>query len=50
VDYAAKHRRCIVLEKLENVREGKIRRYVEQSQWSFYQLLRFFCIRLPCAA
>jgi IS605 OrfB family transposase len=41
VDYAAKHRRCIVLEKLENVREGKIRRYVEQSQWSFYQLLRF---------
>jgi transposase len=28
VDYAAKHRRCIVLEKLENVRKGKIRRYV----------------------
>ena len=41
VDYAAKHRRCIVLEKLENVRKGKIRRYAEQSQWSFYQLLQF---------
>ena len=32
VDYAAKHRRCIVLEKLENVRKGKIRRYAEQSR------------------
>src|SRR5207302_4984116 len=41
VDYAAKHRRCIVLEKLENDRKGKIRRYAEQSQWSFYQLLQF---------
>src|SRR2546429_8085099 len=41
VDYAAKHRRCIVLEKLENVRKGKIRRCAEQSQWSFYQLLQF---------
>src|SRR6266699_396595 len=26
---------------LENVRKGKIRRYAEQSQWSFYQLLQF---------
>jgi IS605 OrfB family transposase len=41
VDYAAKHRRAIVVEKLENVRKGKIRRYVEKSQWSFYQLLQF---------
>ena len=41
VDCAAKHRRCIVLEKLEHVRKGKIRRYIEQSQWSFYQLLQF---------
>jgi IS605 OrfB family transposase len=41
VDYAATHRRCIVMEKLENVRKGKIRRYSEKSQWSFYQLLQF---------
>lgn len=41
VDYAATHRRAIVVEKLENVRKGKIRRYVEKSQWSFYQLLQF---------
>jgi IS605 OrfB family transposase len=41
VDYAAKHRRAVVVEKLENVRKGKIRRYVESSQWSFYQLLQF---------
>jgi IS605 OrfB family transposase len=41
VDYAAKHRRCINVEKLENVRKGKIRRYSEKSQWSFYQLLQF---------
>jgi len=45
VDYAAKHRRCIVLEKLENVRKGKIRRYAEQSQWSFYQLLQFIAVQ-----
>jgi IS605 OrfB family transposase len=32
---------CIVMENLEHVREGKIRRHVEQSQWSFYQLLQF---------
>jgi putative transposase len=41
VDYAAKHRRCIVVERLENVRRGKIRRYSEKSQWSFFQLLQF---------
>jgi IS605 OrfB family transposase len=41
VDYAAKHRRAIVMEELENVRKGKIRHYVEKSQWSFYQLLQY---------
>ena len=41
VDYATKHRRAIVLEKLENVRNGKMRRYAEKAQWSFYQLLQF---------
>jgi putative transposase len=41
VDYAAKHRRTIVLEKLENVLGGKIGRYSKKSQWSFYQLLQF---------
>jgi putative transposase len=41
VDYAKKHRRTIVLEKLDNVRSGKIRRYSEKSQWSFHQLFQF---------
>jgi putative transposase len=41
VDYAATHRRAMVVEELENVRRGKIHRYVEKSQWSFYQLLQF---------
>ena len=43
VDYAAKHRRCIVVEKLEGMRNkgSKIRKYVEKSQWSFYQLMQF---------
>jgi len=41
VDYAAKHRRTIVLEKFENVRRGRIRHYAEKSQWSFYQLLPY---------
>lgn len=41
VDYAAKHRRAVVVENLENVRKGRIRSYVERSQWSFYQLLQF---------
>jgi len=41
VDYAVKHRRAIVLEKLEKVRRGRMRHYVEKSQWSFYQLFQF---------
>jgi IS605 OrfB family transposase len=43
VDYAAKHRRCIIVEDLGSVRKkgSKIRRYTEKSQWSFYQLLQF---------
>jgi putative transposase len=41
VDYAVKHRRAIVLEKLERVRRGRMRHYVEKSQWSFFQLFRF---------
>jgi IS605 OrfB family transposase len=43
VDYAAKHRRCIIVEDLGSVRkkDSKIRRYAEKSQWSFYQLLQF---------
>lgn len=41
VDYAAKHRRCIVLEDLNSISKGRCRRYVQKSQWSFYQLLQF---------
>jgi IS605 OrfB family transposase len=41
VDYAATHRRAIVMEKLENILGGKIGRYSKKSQWSFYQLLQF---------
>jgi IS605 OrfB family transposase len=41
VDYAVKHRRAIVLEKLERVRSGRMRHDVEKSQWSFYQLFQF---------
>src|SRR6266480_3395674 len=41
VHCAQRSLRPLVLEKLENVRKGKIRRYAEQSQWSFYQLLQF---------
>lgn len=43
VSYAVKHRRAIVVENLEGVRkaESKIRGYVENSQWAFYQLLNF---------
>jgi putative transposase len=43
VDYAAKHRRVIVLEDLSNVRKegSKIKSYVEKSQWSFFQLEQF---------
>ncbi|PYY03109.1 MAG: hypothetical protein DMG69_33160, partial [Acidobacteria bacterium] len=51
VDYAVKHRRAIVLEKLEKVRRGRMRHYVEKSQWSFYQLFRFILYKaaLQCA-
>lgn len=43
VDYATKHRRCIIVEKLEGMRKkgSKIRHYVEKSQWSFFQLMQF---------
>ncbi|MFH1627387.1 MAG: transposase [Pseudomonadota bacterium] len=41
VDYATKHCRAIAVEKLENVNRGKIARYAQRSQWSFYQLLQF---------
>ena len=41
VDYAVKHRRAIILEKLEKVRSGRMRHYAEKSQWSFYQLFQF---------
>ena len=40
-DYAAKHRRCIIVEKLEHVLSGKIASYSKKSQWSFYRLLQF---------
>jgi IS605 OrfB family transposase len=43
VDYAATHRRAIVVEDLGQVRAkgSKIRSYTERSQWAFYQLLQF---------
>jgi IS605 OrfB family transposase len=43
VDYAASHRRCIIVENLKGVREkgSKIRHYSEKSQWSYSQLLQF---------
>ena len=43
VDYAATHRRAIVLENLEGVRaeDSKIRSYTERSQWSFFQLNQY---------
>lgn len=41
VVYASEHRSAIVLEDLANIRKGKARRYVEKSQWSFYQLQEF---------
>jgi IS605 OrfB family transposase len=48
VDYAATHRRTVVMEKLENVRSenSKIRRYSEKNQWAFAQfgsMLRYKC-------
>ena len=42
VDYAKKHRSAIVLESLGNIsKKGKAKRYVQKSQWSFYQLETF---------
>jgi putative transposase len=43
VDYAAEHRRAIVLEKLEGVRKpgSNIRSYSEKNDWSFAQLSDF---------
>jgi putative transposase len=48
VDYAATHRRAVVMEKLENVRvrDSKIRGYSEKNQWAFAQfgsMLRYKC-------
>jgi putative transposase len=43
VDYAASHRRAVVLEDLSNVRSkgSRIRRYSEKNQWAYYQLETF---------
>jgi putative transposase len=42
VDYAKKHRSAIVLEDLGTIsKKGKTKRYVQKSQWSFYQLETF---------
>jgi IS605 OrfB family transposase len=43
VDYAAIHRRAIVMEDLGDVRAkgSKIRSFTERSQWAFYQLLQY---------
>jgi len=43
VDYAATHRRAIVLEDLKgvNAKGSKIRRYSEKNQWAFAQLALF---------
>jgi len=43
VSYAVTHHRAIAVENLETVRKpnSKIRKYVEKSQWAFYQLLSF---------
>jgi IS605 OrfB family transposase len=48
VDYAATHRRAVVMERLENVRsrDSKIRGYSERNQWAFAQfgsMLRYKC-------
>ncbi|MFH0806041.1 MAG: transposase [Patescibacteria group bacterium] len=42
VDYAKVHRSAIVLEDLGSIsKKGKAKRYVQKSQWSFYQLEMF---------
>jgi len=39
VDYAKEHRSAIALEDLGNIsKKGKAKKYVQKSQWSFYQL------------
>lgn len=45
VDYARETSSAIVLEDLSGVRKGKIRGYVEKSQWSFYQLEQMICYK-----
>lgn len=45
VDFAKEHQSAIVLEKLQGIRKGKARRYVEKSQWAFYQLEQFLCYK-----
>jgi len=49
VDYAAKHRRAVAIEKLDGVLTpgSKIRRYSEKNQWAFAQLETF--LRYKCA-
>lgn len=42
VDYAKRHRSAIVLEDLGTIsKKGRAKRYVQKSQWSFYQLEMF---------
>ena len=42
VDFANQHRSTIVLEDLGKIaKKGKAKRYVQKSQWSFYQLETF---------
>lgn len=41
VDYAVKHRRVVVIERLSGVLKGKIARYSKSAQWSFAQLKQF---------
>lgn len=41
VNHAKEHRSAIVLEDLKSIRKGKAKRYVDKSQWAFYQLETF---------
>jgi len=41
VSYAKKHCRAIAVENLETIGKGKAKRYVQKSQWAFYQLLLY---------
>jgi len=49
VDYAAKHRRTVVIENLSGVKseKSKIRRYSEKNNWAYAQLETF--LRYKCA-